>query len=98
MIDSLREALRTGGKDEALDDVDYGGAAPALAATLMFGRGTPVDPVVCTVLADDSPVIGWRNGTCWVFTQFREWLLGLRCRAGAYLRPGSIFAVLSSRG
>ena len=49
-------------------------AAPAMAAAIrppvagiMGGGGTPVDPVVCTVLADDSPLIGWRGGTRWVF-------------------------------
>jgi hypothetical protein len=49
-------------------------ATPALAAALrppiagiMGGGGTPVDPVVCTVVTDDSPLIGWRNGACWVF-------------------------------
>jgi hypothetical protein len=49
-------------------------ATPALAAAIrppiagvMGGGGTPVDPVVCTVVADGSPLIGWRNGTCWVF-------------------------------
>jgi hypothetical protein len=50
-----------------------GTAIPALAAlrppiaSIGGGGGTPVDPVVCTVVADDSPLIGWRNGTCWVF-------------------------------
>jgi hypothetical protein len=47
---------------------------PALAVALrppvagkMGGGGTPVDPIVCTVVAEDSLLIGWRNGTCWVF-------------------------------
>jgi hypothetical protein len=46
---------------------------PALAALrppvagIMGGGGTPVDPMVCTVVAEDSPLIGWRNGACWVF-------------------------------
>jgi hypothetical protein len=47
---------------------------PALAAALrppvagnMGGGGTPVDPIVCTVVTEDSLLIGWRNGTCWVF-------------------------------
>ena len=45
---------------------------PALAAlrppvaSVTGGGGTPVDPVVCTVVAEDSPLIGWRNGQCWV--------------------------------
>ena len=48
-------------------------AAPALAAlrppiaAISSTGGTPVDPVVCTVVAENSPQIGWRNGTCWVF-------------------------------
>jgi len=39
---------------------------PPIAAISSTG-GTPVDPVVCTVMAENSPLIGWRNGTCWVF-------------------------------
>ena len=30
--------------------------------------GTPLPTVVCAVTAEDSGgLIGWRNGTCWVF-------------------------------
>jgi type 1 fimbria pilin len=42
-------------------------AAPALAAATITVKGEAVPPVVCDVTADDSPLIGWRNGTCWVF-------------------------------
>jgi hypothetical protein len=31
-----------------------------------FG-GTPLPTVVCDVVGGDSAIIGWREGTCWVF-------------------------------
>jgi hypothetical protein len=49
-------------------------AAPAMAAAIrppiagiMGGGGTPVPATVCESQAVISPLIGWRNGTCWVF-------------------------------
>jgi hypothetical protein len=29
--------------------------------------GVAVDPAACESPAGISPIIGWRNGTCWVF-------------------------------
>jgi len=47
------------------------GAAQALAAgTVKIVRtpsGVAVDPAACESPAGISPIIGWRNGTCWVF-------------------------------
>jgi hypothetical protein len=45
-------------------------AAPAFAGKVRFwtfDAGTPVPTVVCDVVTDDSGIIGWRNGQCWVF-------------------------------
>jgi hypothetical protein len=46
--------------------------APALAIpgpparAISSGGGVPVDPTVCTVLADDSGLFAWRpGGVCW---------------------------------
>jgi hypothetical protein len=39
---------------------------PALLSRTTVGAGVPT--VICEVTADDSGgLIGWRNGTCWVF-------------------------------
>ena len=44
-------------------------AAPALARFEVGGpvTGTPVNPTACESPAVISPIIGWRDGTCWVF-------------------------------
>lgn len=50
-------------------------AAPALARPTICPScepncpcsGTPIPWKVCEVVADDSGLIGWRDGTCWVF-------------------------------
>jgi hypothetical protein len=45
-------------------------AAPAVAVrfwTFGPGSGTPVPTTVCESPAVVSSLIGWRNGTCWVF-------------------------------
>jgi hypothetical protein len=50
-------------------------AAPALSRTVICPScegtcpcsGTAIPRKVCEVVADDSPNIGWRNETCWVF-------------------------------
>ena len=41
--------------------------APALASAALTVKGEPMPTVVCDVVGDDSAIIGWRNGTCWVF-------------------------------
>jgi hypothetical protein len=42
-------------------------AAPALASSTIMVKGEALPTMICDVLADDLPLIGWRNGTCWVF-------------------------------
>ena len=43
-------------------------AAPALARRSNMGtEGTPLPALVCDTPASISPIIGWRNGQCWVF-------------------------------
>jgi ABC-type proline/glycine betaine transport system substrate-binding protein len=47
-------------------------AAPALAGKVRFwtfgtDSGTAVPAVVCQVTVEHSPLIGWRDRTCWVF-------------------------------
>jgi hypothetical protein len=47
-------------------------ATPALAFVIggppvLERRGTPIPPTVCESQVVNSPNIGWRDGTCWVF-------------------------------
>jgi hypothetical protein len=42
-------------------------AAPSFAVPERVYNGTPVHATVCESPAAASPLIGWSNGTCWVF-------------------------------
>jgi hypothetical protein len=40
-------------------------ASPVLSA--VSSGGIPVPTMICDVVGKDAGIIGWRNGTCWVF-------------------------------